>query len=286
MSSKLAENAENRFVVLGQFLFAEANELVVETHEDVAKANELLKRTTAAEKEIEEARTDMVKPLNDQVKQINALAKQVSAPVEEAKLTVKEKILAFNRKQEEIRLEKERKIRAVVSVLDSITERGQLLNAVSPEDVANEPTVLLAYERAKARVEESERLAAEKVRQAEENARIEKARAEQSAEMAAIAEKEAAVAAERRRLEDERAQFERDKRAAELERLELENRKAGVQSFPPVKGIRRTLKATVKDADLVPRAYCSPDESKIREAVKNGLREIPGVLIEVVESIQ
>lgn len=59
----------------------------------------------------------------------------------------------------------------------------------------------------------------------------------------------------------------------------------------PVKGIARTLGADgsmststewafeIINADLVPRPYCEADESKVRKAVKSGVREIPGVRI-------
>ncbi|MFP4087736.1 MAG: hypothetical protein ACLFUL_13185 [Desulfobacteraceae bacterium] len=35
----------------------------------------------------------------------------------------------------------------------------------------------------------------------------------------------------------------------------------------------------IVDPEAVPREYCSPDEKKIRQAVKDGVREIPGVKI-------
>lgn len=43
--------------------------------------------------------------------------------------------------------------------------------------------------------------------------------------------------------------------------------------------IRREWKGTVVDPEQVPREYCSPDQKKINEAVKLGVREIAGVEI-------
>jgi hypothetical protein len=43
--------------------------------------------------------------------------------------------------------------------------------------------------------------------------------------------------------------------------------------------IRREWKPFIVNENLVPREYCSPDMAKIRQAVKGGLREIPGVEI-------
>jgi hypothetical protein len=43
---------------------------------------------------------------------------------------------------------------------------------------------------------------------------------------------------------------------------------------------KRPWKGTVTNPDEVPRQFCSPDQKKINEAVKAGIREIPGVKIE------
>jgi hypothetical protein len=42
---------------------------------------------------------------------------------------------------------------------------------------------------------------------------------------------------------------------------------------------RTTWKGEIVDAASVPREYCSPDQKKINEAIKMGVREIPGVRI-------
>jgi hypothetical protein len=43
---------------------------------------------------------------------------------------------------------------------------------------------------------------------------------------------------------------------------------------------KKPWKGTVTNPDEVPRQFCSPDQKKINEAVKAGIREIPGVKIE------
>jgi hypothetical protein len=43
--------------------------------------------------------------------------------------------------------------------------------------------------------------------------------------------------------------------------------------------IRTQWTGEITDPDQVPREYCSPDEKKINQAVKAGIREIPGVRI-------
>jgi hypothetical protein len=43
--------------------------------------------------------------------------------------------------------------------------------------------------------------------------------------------------------------------------------------------IRTAWTAEITDPDQVPREYCSPDQTKINQAVKAGVRQIPGVRI-------
>lgn len=224
--NEISKTDNKRLVALVGSITEKSESLTVENHEDMETANALLKETVAAEKEIEEVRTSMVKPLNDQVKQINALAKEFSAPVESAKLLVKEKILAFNRKQEEIRLAKERALQAGISACDKTDDRDGLTALdLIPDDVKSDPRFQIAFERAKFRIEESERIEAERVRQEAERKRIEETKAAQGAEMAEIERKQAEINAEKKRIEAERAQIENDKRTAELERLAKEKAK-------------------------------------------------------------
>lgn len=49
--------------------------------------------------------------------------------------------------------------------------------------------------------------------------------------------------------------------------------------------VRKTWKATVVDPFEIPREYLSVNEKAINAAVKRGVREIPGVVIEQVESL-
>lgn len=50
-------------------------------------------------------------------------------------------------------------------------------------------------------------------------------------------------------------------------------------------GVRKTWKATVVDPFEIPREYLAVNEKAINAAVKNGVREIPGVVIEQVEGL-
>lgn len=113
-----------------------------------------------------------------------------------------------------------------------------------------------------------------------------------------------AVEAERRRLEEEaHKEAERLRRAAEEEaRKAAEEAKAKGEEPPaPVQveitapavpktdnvvrsqagtaHVRQEWKFAIEDASAVPREYLTVDERAIREAVKNGVREIPGMRV-------
>ena len=53
-----------------------------------------------------------------------------------------------------------------------------------------------------------------------------------------------------------------------------------------VKGMRKVMSFDVVDPNLVPRNYCSPDDKKIRAALKLGITEIPGLKIYETARVQ
>jgi len=103
------------------------------------------------------------------------------------------------------------------------------------------------------------------------------------------------------RLEVERRKQEEEakKAAADLQaKLNAEAKQAGVEApivhapvIPVQKSVTRTETGTssyqvkrwictIEDADKVPRLYCEPSKKLLDEAVKHGVREIPGCKIE------
>ena len=69
-------------------------------------------------------------------------------------------------------------------------------------------------------------------------------------------------------------------RKREQEIAEAEAAKAAKTQKPAVKsGIKTKTVFTVINPELVPRSLCEPSDKLIREAIANGLREIPGVEI-------
>ncbi len=279
MSDKSLEKL-NPFTVRGRTLKEKAEQLKVETFEDLTTANEALKECQTVEKEIEAKRVELTKPLVDMQRQLNNLAKEVAIPTIEAKSVIKQKILAFNEEQE-------RKRRA-----EEEAERKRLEEARKREEAEKK-----AREEAERKIrEEEERKLAEKKRELEEA----KKKAQQEADETSrkLAEMKAKQAEEEARLEAERIKLEQDKRDLEAEkaRIEAEKKEAELQkereakekelAKQKVKGIRKTWKYEVVDTTKVPRNFCVPSDQLIREAIKNGVREIPGVRIYSESTVQ
>ncbi len=168
-------------------------------------------------------------------------------------------------------------IEAIELVMDNLNHTYQGMAKTDQEN----PTIKLSYSKSgnelSARAEsivaeqkaetERQRLAAEAKTQSEERQKIE-------------AEK-ARIAAERQRMESERLQLERQKQEQELEaqRLAAEKDVAKQAALKPKINAASAYDFTVDDETLVPSAYLSPDEKKIRAAIKDGVREIPGTTI-------
>jgi hypothetical protein len=99
---------------------------------------------------------------------------------------------------------------------------------------------------------------------------------------------------------ERRKEEERQRKAREelQKKVEKEAKEAGVEApkfemAPPIKEektvtraedgtsafIKKPWKGTITDPTLVPREYCEPSQKLINQAVKQGIREIPGVEI-------
>jgi hypothetical protein len=132
---------------------------------------------------------------------------------------------------------------------------------------------LLAYHQA-----EAERVAAE-------NARIEREKAE-----AMRKRDEALAAAERAKTEAGRdkamARAEKAQDALTDARLAVpEQAGTTIRTDAGTSSVRKVWKFQVVSEDLLPREFLKTNEQKIRAAIMNGVREIPGVVIYEDESI-
>lgn len=255
-----------------------AHALEVSTGEQAVTATELLARIAKARKDSEAARTFLVKPLNDHVKAINQRFKESTAPLEEADELVRGKVVAFREQEERERQAEQARLEA---------ERRDA------ERAAEEERQRLAAEARAA----AEQLAAAKAEREGELAQ--QAAALNDDALAAIAfgegdeELRKAAAQEIRRRRDEqeaRDAAEAARNAEEAARVrELQSKAAvapvaaapvALKSASGSAAQTRRWKGTVTDEQLVPREYLIVDQRLINKAVRDGVREIPGVRIE------
>ncbi|HDK16971.1 MAG TPA: hypothetical protein ENG75_03395 [Nitrospirae bacterium] len=243
LTEKLAPYHDTAENMLAQVSRAELTNM-----EDCSKLGDLAKLAKVQFKKLEDERKEWVTPLNEQVKKLNLLFKQQQAPFLEIEKTAKNIMGAFmaaeERRQAEIRrIEREKA----------------------------EAEALIAAEKAA----EEQRIADEKARKArEEAAKLEAAgRAEEAAkaaEEAAAAEKAAAEHAEQAD-----AILEESIDAGE----KTPDKQIARGDYGSTSSVRKTWQHKVVDPDLVPRKYMMVDESAVKAAVKNGVREIPGISI-------
>lgn len=286
-------------------LQATAYKMMIGDDVSLAEANALVKEINAHKKDVQEKRLEITKPMNAVVNALITKEKEILLPLEEGKNKLSEKILNYSAEVERKRKEEEDRVQGIVddlkhfvssdlSTVEEIDMNGAGLKEAFgklPEADQNHPTIKLAFmntvntlSEKKATLEEEARQAAERARQAEEQKRLD-------AEAKKMSDAEAEIARERNEIEAEKRKLENDKLAIEKEKEDIARRKelqeAEKAANKLAKGSGKKIKTNavtstkfeITDENAVARMYCSPDESKIREAIKNGVLEIGGVRI-------
>lgn len=232
---------------------AEAIEVVDQASADLAGV--LLREIATKKKRIEEVRKELKEPVLDAGRRIDRQAKDATAAFDAVDAIVRPKLAAYTAEVERVRREEEKRLDR------ERQERERKAREVRERQEAQE----------RATREQRER----EQREAEEEARKAKDDADREAAKA--------LADEARRKAEEASVAEQA--IASLPDVSLP--KAVVPSAPKQEGIstRKVWKATVVHPGQVPVEYLMVDEKKIRQAVRDGVREIPGVLIEQVDEM-
>lgn len=280
-----------------------ATDLQVRNDAEAQQAAELLQRIAAERKAAEAARVELVKPLNDHVKHINSRFREATGPAEEADKIVRGKLLAWREEQERLRREEqarlERERQAEQRRLDEERAAAEAKARAEREAAAREAA------RKEAEAREAERKRAEEMaRQADERARQiaamsddelrkllehptdgQTATAELGARAAARKAQEEAAAA-RQREEDARLaeQAAREAPVAQAPVVQVAA-PAPLASASGAVAERKVWRATVTDETRIPREYLAVDQAAINRAVRNGVRDIPGVEIAQVSEL-
>jgi hypothetical protein len=228
---------------------AAAESIEVRNQDEATVATEFVSRIAKQKRDADAERKQLVGPLNDTVKRINAKFKGAIAPLDAADQIVRSKIGAYHAEQERIRREEEARLEA---------ER-----------------------------QERERKAREECERQEAEARAKREQAEREAREAAAKAKAEHDAEAQRLAEEAKAKLAEAKTAeAAIQSLPtLEIPRAHVAPPAPLKSAsggvstRKVWTFEITDEAAVPRDYLVVDETKIRQAMRDGAREIPGVRI-------
>lgn len=245
------------FKVKSQELLEQAKAKEITDDATAKEAVAIRKLITSHRTEVKNARLAITRNFDSVKSQFIDAEKDVLAPAEEALENISQKILAYQEEQERLAREEAARVDAICAKFDTnakslrsqkaCDEKGAELKhifAELPEADQNHAEIKLAFTKA----------INELLTRKDELTTAERDEAEA-----------AKLAAQRKR---------------EQEIAEAEAAKASKAQQPTVKsGIKTKTVFTVVNSELVPRSLCEPSDKLIREAIANGLREIPGVEI-------
>lgn len=228
---------------------ASATSIVVASDSDLAHAASVLKDVAGMKKSLEDRRTFFVKPLNDQVKKINALFQELAVPLVDADFSIRKKVADYrNAQAEAARNEQER------------------LNEIARQEQARLAEIARVEQ---ARLNEIARKEQERLDKiaAKEQAKADKAAEKKGTEAPVIVAPTVVAAV-----------------VAPVPVVVAPVIAAPPKTVGNMVG-RKVWKFKVTDPAIVPRSYLYVDEQMLRAAVRDGVREIPGVSIYQEEEI-
>ncbi len=275
-------------------LLAKATKQTVKDNGSLALAIAVKKEIKAHSTLIKDSRMSLTRPLDDMKKLIMAKEDEVTAPLDKAQTTIKDKILAYEEELERIALVEENRmtevfnsIEVAVYKLETIAEtdaKGKEVKqnfAKLSEADQNNARVKLVFRQSIDALTTHRSNLEEEERQRIERERLAKLAEKQNAAQAQLERQKAAQEAEERRLQ---AEADRQKRELERQTFEaeaLEQRKAeqATNKEKPKSNIATVTEFEIENPFAVDRKYCSPDNVKIRQAIKDGETDIAGVRI-------
>ncbi len=280
LQTEISQGSRREIEVQTANLRKKIDELVIKIPADLTNAKIYEKECTALEGLIETKRTEITVPIGEQVKKINQSAKDLVAPITQCKEDIRNKQIAYAQKIEAERLRKEGEIMEIIRTVNAFTDEIDL-ELYSDTIKNDDPRIEIAVESRRQFFLEAERMRLFKIQQEEERKKLDKIKEAQGMEAARLAKKEANDRLNRQAFLDETNRMLEDNKKKGLEEAAASRAKIEkqAQEASAVKGLRKVAKFEVTHPQFVPSVYCTPDDTKIRQAIKDGIREIPGVRI-------
>lgn len=256
-------------------IVAAAEQLEVVSTETAQQAATMLTEISRARKASETARRFLTDPLRKHVEAINARFKEAAEPLDQANAIVRGKLGTYQAEQERIRQAEQERLEAEARAERERQEAEAREAREKAEAEAREAAERAAAARAPTMdaVGVADLTDAQLVDVVLEGGHAEpEARAELARRREARRAQEQAEAAQRAVVQANEAE-----QAAAAQPLTV----ARVEQAPKLAGISTQKRWTfeVIDPHAVPREHLTVDEKSIREAVRAGVREIPGVRI-------
>ncbi len=227
------------FKIKSQELLEQAKAKEITDDATAKEAVAIRKLITSHRTEVKNARLAITRNFDSVKSQFIDAEKDVLAPAEEALENISQKILAYQEEQERLAKEEAARVDAICAKFD--TNAKSLRSQKACDEKGAELKQIFA-----------------ELSEADQN----------HAEIKLVFTKAINELLTRK---DELTTAERD---------EAEAAKAAKSQKPAVKsGIKTKTVFTVINPEIVPRSLCEPSDKLIREAIANGLREIPGVEI-------
>ncbi|MFT3679816.1 MAG: hypothetical protein QM791_06145 [Ferruginibacter sp.] len=239
--------------------------------EDLTTVTDNLKKAKEVENAIEKKRTEMVKPFNDVVKKINTYAKELAGKLPPAINKGRDLIIAYNKELQE-QLEKKRK-----------EERGSLLNALGmalhnngygePSHYTYETIDVFIYQLAALDDRQWPPFYEEISRQVNEIKSVQLKGLEMDRDLTEAFGTET----EKQEISEKIEALKAPVSAPALAPVATGGFSGGGSNG--IKGITKTWTYEIENASLVPAEYLVVDEAKVKKAIAEGARTIPGIKI-------
>lgn len=290
-SAVTESDAKDRFVKFVELIETTKDELsnyVINSSDTLEEAKERAKNAAKIVKAIEDRRVELTKPFLQSQRNIAAQAKTLTDGLETVIKSFRGQILTFEQEEDRkrrIEIERVAALKRNLSNLETET-LGMLHRAKKQLDFTEIIKIVENIDPAHFKEFSGEAEALKQRLIIAANSRWETVKQEiaQSEAAAKLGEEERLKAEEQIRInkeaEDKRQEEERI--AAEKAQIEADAKlRMTTKSIAPASGnnLRTSWKFEILNPGQIPNEYLMPDEKKIKEAIKNGVREISGVRI-------
>jgi hypothetical protein len=250
-----------KYVVAVNKLVSDAKAITVKDDDSLKVAISIGGEAKKISKAIDAKYKEVTADAREFVKSVKGFCDSFTDNLDEAETITKKKIGDFQYQKElERRKQEEAARKAQQELQDRLNREAEGANRKAREEARAKAEAEAKIKREREEAEAKERGA----KKAELEALAKKAEEERQAALKAAEEEAAKHTVEAPVVPD--LIIQKDEKAVHTE--------TGTSAH-----IRKVWKAEVVDGGLVPLAYCSPDQKKLNEAVKGGVRTIPGVRI-------